>query len=231
MDHLTWDFFVPCSDLWGAVGGSSLADHWQPESAPGAPHLVSDEVVAQAVQTAGDVGQTQGYLQEQADPGLIAAVRNHVLVDQKLQEDGQVAGGERHQEGTQTAVDDLHTGPTLRAALAGLLKWPDGSARTANHHQRRQQEPKHLQTDDQRRAPALLWKLVEAVEGSLLGLPEEMHGRRDCCEHQNPDRYARRQGHFGWAQLLGFERMTDGHVSVHGYAHDGVDAPVYPHKI
>lgn len=41
---------------------------------------MSDEVVAQAVQTAGDVGQTHGYLYEQADPGLVAAVLNHSLV-------------------------------------------------------------------------------------------------------------------------------------------------------
>lgn len=103
-----------------------MADHRQPEGVSSAPHLMSDEVVAQSIQTAGDVGQTHRYLYEQADAGLGAAVLNHPLVHQELQEDAQVARGERHQEGTQTAVDDLHTGPALRAALAGLLERQDG---------------------------------------------------------------------------------------------------------
>ncbi len=41
---------------------------------------MSDEVVAQSVQTAGDVGQAHGDLNEQADAGLVAAVPNHFLV-------------------------------------------------------------------------------------------------------------------------------------------------------
>ncbi len=77
---LTGVVFFQCSDLRSAAGGSSLADHREPEGGSGAPHLMSDEVVAQAVQTAGDVGQTHGYLYEQADPGLVAAVLNHSLV-------------------------------------------------------------------------------------------------------------------------------------------------------
>lgn len=68
-----------CSDLC-AEGGSSLANYGQPECVSGAPHLMSDEVVAQGVQTAGDVGQAHGYLYEQADPFLVAAVLNHFLV-------------------------------------------------------------------------------------------------------------------------------------------------------
>lgn len=127
-----------------------------PEGVFGAPHLMSDEVVAQSVQTAGDVGQAHGDLYEQADPGHVAAVLNYSLAYQELQEDAQVAGGERQQEGTQTAVDDLHTGPALGAALARLLKCPDGLDRTVDQHHRRQQEPKHLQADDHQRAPAVL---------------------------------------------------------------------------
>lgn len=41
---------------------------------------MSDEVVAQGVQAAGDVGQAHRYLYEQADAGLGAAVLNHPLV-------------------------------------------------------------------------------------------------------------------------------------------------------
>lgn len=50
----------------------------------GAPHLVGNKVVAQSIQTAGDVGQTQSYLYEQADPGPTAAVLNDVLVHLEL---------------------------------------------------------------------------------------------------------------------------------------------------
>lgn len=57
-----------------------MANYGQPECVSGAPHLMSDEVVAQGVQTAGDVGQAHGYLYEQADPFLVAAVLNHFLV-------------------------------------------------------------------------------------------------------------------------------------------------------
>lgn len=57
-----------------------MAEHWHPEGVFGAPDLMGDEVVAQSVQTAGDVGQTHSYLYEQADPGLGAAVLNHSLV-------------------------------------------------------------------------------------------------------------------------------------------------------
>jgi len=68
-----------CSELWGAVGGSSLAAHRYPEAVLGAPHLVGDEVVAQGVQAAGDVGEAHRRLDKQADPGLAAAVFNHPL--------------------------------------------------------------------------------------------------------------------------------------------------------
>lgn len=68
------------SDLRGAAGASSLAAHRPPDDVLGAPHLVSDEVVAQSVQAAGHVGQTHGHLQEQADPGLGLAVPDHSLV-------------------------------------------------------------------------------------------------------------------------------------------------------
>lgn len=44
---------------------------------------MSDEVVAQGVQAAGDVGQAYSYLYEQADAGLGAAVLNHSLVHLK----------------------------------------------------------------------------------------------------------------------------------------------------
>lgn len=53
----------------------------------GAPHLVGDEVVAQSVQTTGDVGQTHGYLEEQADPDLGAAVLDYSLVHLGLGKD------------------------------------------------------------------------------------------------------------------------------------------------
>lgn len=41
---------------------------------------MSDEVVAQSVQAAGDVGQAHRYLYEQTDAGLGGAVLNHPLV-------------------------------------------------------------------------------------------------------------------------------------------------------
>lgn len=41
---------------------------------------MSNKVVAQSVQTAGNVGQTHGYLYEQADPGLGTTLLNHTLV-------------------------------------------------------------------------------------------------------------------------------------------------------
>lgn len=43
-----------------------------------------DEVVAQGVQAAGDVGQTHGDLDEEADAGLGVAVLNHSLVHLKM---------------------------------------------------------------------------------------------------------------------------------------------------
>lgn len=44
---------------------------------------MSDEVVAQGVQAAGDVRQTHTYLYEQADAGLGCAVLDHSLVHLK----------------------------------------------------------------------------------------------------------------------------------------------------
>lgn len=108
-----------------------------------------------------------------------------------------MARGERQQEGTQTAIDDLHTGPAFRAVLARLLKRQDGLHRTANQHQRRRQEPKHLQTDDHRRAPAFLRKPMEAVEVFLPRLPEVIGGWKDRCHHQHPDPHAGPQGRLG----------------------------------
>lgn len=40
---------------------------------------MSNEVVAQSVQTAGDVGQAHSYLYEQADASHGATVRDHFL--------------------------------------------------------------------------------------------------------------------------------------------------------
>lgn len=71
------------SELWGAEGGSSLTAQCPPDEVSGVPHLVGDEVVAQSVQAARDVGQTQGQLEEQADPGLGLAVLDHFLVHLK----------------------------------------------------------------------------------------------------------------------------------------------------
>lgn len=56
----------------------------QPEGVFAAPHLVCDEVVAQGIQAAGDVGQTHGDLYEEADAGLGVAVLNHFLVHLKM---------------------------------------------------------------------------------------------------------------------------------------------------
>lgn len=77
-DILISTVFGPCSHLWSAKGGSSL--YWPPELVRGAPGLTGDEVVAQSIQAAGDVGQTHGCLDEQADLGLTAAVLNHFPV-------------------------------------------------------------------------------------------------------------------------------------------------------
>lgn len=153
------------------------------------------------------------------------------LSHQELQQNAEVAWGEGQQEGAQTAVDDLHTGPALRAALAGLLKGPDGLDGTVNQHQRRQEEPKHLHTDDHLGAPAFPWKPVEAVELFPPGLSEAIGGRKNRCQHHHPDRQAGPQSCSGWPQLLGFERVTDSHPSVHSYTHDGVDAAIYANKI
>lgn len=67
-----------------------------------------------------------------------------------------MAAGKREDEGAQAAVDDLHAGSALQAALARLLKGPDDLDRAGNQHQRRAQEPKHQQTGDDHGAPALL---------------------------------------------------------------------------
>jgi len=150
---------------------------------------------------------------------------------QELQQDAQVARRERKQEGTQTAEDDLHAGPALGAALAGLPKSPDGPGRTVDHHQRGPQEPEHQQADDDRRAPSFLRKAVEAVEVRLLDLPQARGGPTDRRQHQHPDPDTGPQGHFGRTQLLGFERVADGPPPVHSDAHDGVDAAIYPAEI
>lgn len=65
----------------------------------------------------------------------------------------------------------------------------------------------------------------------LAELPEAIAGREDHGQHHKPDAHTRQQGHLGRAQLLGFERVTDGQPAVHGDAQDGVDASVYSHKI
>lgn len=49
----------------------------------GAPHLMSDEVVAEGIQAAGDVRQAHTYLDEQADAGLGCTVLNHSLAHLK----------------------------------------------------------------------------------------------------------------------------------------------------
>lgn len=105
---------------------------------------------------------------------------NHILVYQELEEDGQVARSERHQEGAQAAVDDLHAGPAPGATLAGLLQGPDGMKRTANHHECRPQEAKHLQADDHLGTPALIRKFMKAVEFPLLLSPEAEGDWKDC---------------------------------------------------
>ena len=153
------------------------------------------------------------------------------LSHQELQQNAEVAWGERQQEGAQTTVDDLHTGPALRAVLARLLEGPDGLDRTVNQHQCRQEEPKHLHADDHHRAPAFPWKPVEAVELFLPGLSEAIGGWKDRCQHHHPHRQADPQSCLGWPQLLGFEWVTDSHPSVHSYTHDGVDAAIYSNKI
>lgn len=154
-----------------------------------------------------------------------------IISHQELQEDGQVAGGEGHQEGAQAAVDDLDAGPALCTVLAWLGQGPDGLQGAVDHHHGGQQEAQQQHTDDQRGAPALLGELVEAAELLVSSLPEVVDGRADGYYHQHPHHYAEAQGCTRGPPALGFERVTDRHPPVHRYAHDGVDAAVYPSKV
>lgn len=154
------------------------------------------------------------------------------LSHQKLQKDGQVARSERHQERTQAAVDDLHTGPALAAVLARLLKCPDDLSWTANHHQCRQKESKHLHADDDRRLPAFIWKLVEAGKVFWIRLPFQLeHNWKDCCKHQRPHGQTGHHSRSGGTQHLCFKRVTDSHPSIYSYAHNDVYASIDPIKI
>lgn len=57
-----------------------MAQDGKPEGVFAASHLVQDEVIAQGVQAAGDVGHTHADLDEKADAALGAAVLDHPLV-------------------------------------------------------------------------------------------------------------------------------------------------------
>lgn len=138
---------------------------------------------------------------------------------------------ERNQEGAQATVDDAHTGSALRAALAGLLQRPDGLDWAEHDHQRRAEEAKDLQADDHQTTPTLPREAVEAVEVIHASVPPPVDGGEDDWQNQRPHGHADRQGGARWTQLLGSERVTDGHPAVGGYAHDGVDAAIYSHKV
>lgn len=65
----------------------------------------------------------------------------------------------------------------------------------------------------------------------LVALPEREDDRKSDGEHQQPDPHAGDPSRSGGAQLLGFERVADGHPPVHGDAHDHVDAAVCADEI
>lgn len=79
----------------------------------GAPQLTSDEVVAQSVQTAGDVGQTHSYLYKQANPGYVAAVLNHSLVYLELCEGSHIEDRETSVEHPAYTYEKTRDNPGL----------------------------------------------------------------------------------------------------------------------
>lgn len=72
--------WIPVSDLRRAARDPPLAQDRAREGVFAVPHLVRDEVVAQSVQAAGDVGDAHADLDEKADAALGAAVLDHPLV-------------------------------------------------------------------------------------------------------------------------------------------------------
>lgn len=69
------------------------------------------------------------------------------------------------------------------------------------------------------------------MDRRIIAFPEPEGDRKGGRKHQHPDPQAADQSRPGGAQLLGFEGVTDGQPSIHGDAHDHVDAAVSAYKV
>lgn len=72
---------------------------------------------------------------------------------------------------------------------------------------------------------------MEAVDGRMIAFSEPEGDRKGGGKRQHPDPQAADHSRTGGAQLLGFEGVTDGQPSIHGDAHDHVDAAVSTDKV
>lgn len=191
-----------------------------------------DEVVAENIQAAVDIGEAQGQLQEQADALPSSALHDKAVPHQELQEEAQVDRKKGGHEDGQIGRYRPDAGPLLDPFL-GVVPMADqnvnapGGAETYDAHGK--EKAKHLKGDEDLGAPGAIGHVVEAhvifhflvevVDGDAPG------------PHQDPDGTAGPEDLPGGPAVADQERVLDGQEPVQADEADGEDAAVHADKV
>ena len=191
-----------------------------------------DKVVAENIQTAVDVGETHGQLQEQDDVLLGSALHDKAIPHQELQEETQVDGEKGDHKDSQTGRDSPDTGLLLDPVLGVVLTGDqnaDVPVGAEAHDAHGEEEAEDLKREEDLGTPGAIRHVVEAPV--IFHFPMEAVDRGAPHPHQDPDGAADPKGLPGGPEVADQERVPDGQESVQADEADSEDAPIHADEV
>ncbi|ELK17124.1 hypothetical protein PAL_GLEAN10014317 [Pteropus alecto] len=194
--------------------------------------LFDDKVVAENIQAAVDIGETQGQLQEQADVLPSSALHDKAVPHQELQEETQMDRKKRDHKDSQTGRYRPDAGPLLDPLLGVVptadqnVNAPEGAETYDTHGKKK---AKYLEGDEDLGAPGAVGHVVEARV--LFYFPVEVVNGDTPGPHQDPDGAADPEDLPGGPAVADQERVLDGQEPVQANEADREDAAVHADKV
>lgn len=194
--------------------------------------LFDDKVVAENIQAAVDIGETQGQLQEQADVLPSSALHDKAVPHQELQEETQMDRKKRDHKDSQTGRYRPDAGPLLDPFLGVVptadqnVNAPEGAETYDTHGKKK---AKYLEGDEDLGTPGAIGHVVEARV--LFYFPVEVVNGDTPGPHQDPDGAADPEDLPGGPAVADQERVLDGQESVQANEADREDAAVHADKV
>lgn len=191
-----------------------------------------DKVIAENIEAAVDVGETQGQLQEQADTLLDSALQDKAVPHQELQEEPQVHRQKGDHEDDKVDRDGPDAG-SLPDPVLGVLspahQDADAPIGTKAHDAHGKEEAKDLQGEEDPGAPGAIGHVVEAFV--VLHLPVKSVDGDASNPHQDPEYAADPKGLPGGPEVADQEWVLHGQEPVQADEADGENTPVHADEV